>query len=880
VLHGVVKLLLYLLTEMATSLFKSDPYNKESEDGEWNIDWPADECFEAILENDLEKVKAKITEGFTALSRSSHGDMALHFACLNSKLDVLQLLKGTLKEGEINTVNIEEDDSICGTALHMSMDGQVDPLVVKILLSWGADPDALDAKGSPVLHELVYRAWDDFETAFESEAYMKSIRNSNIEEGYESMGSSYFEKLKLLHEYGADMNLVNSRTSLSPLHVWCQRFHWCMEKLLDNGVPEWCMHFLNHILQYGADVNAVNARECSPVAFMSQRYYKPDHTRFIDSYRKMLLLLLPKIININRGDMYGRTLLHISAEFSNYALIEELMKFHCDVNIPDKFHLSPLHIITHNITNDEHIFVQRILDILITNGANINIQDKHGSTPLHHAVHLKNYTAIHHLLLHGASVDIKDKYGRTVKDLAYIEDDREVFKNLGIVDQLRDNEFIVGVSDIRFGWLYPLCCYKTYSRDSRGIEEPEVVKDTDIDKWLEQYPVCIHNTKFILQNAIPSLETNMEQMICTARDAMSIKKEIYQLLKNVADRMGSQNPLFQSQIIIGGSVSEGTKIGSPDEMDFVFDLFKIRQIVEVVEDQHLIGFVKLKVLNQEKFFKCGLEDLVDEDGFLKRTMTSLIFHKNFEMCLQSNDAWGDSHIYSWWGTTNSHGECVNIGQLSLVWYGPFLKRQTVKVDIVPVFCVKEWQTAHINPNLRIVDKQTAMTAGCYLVMKDSTPFFDDFVWNILDDSKEQISTSVQGDSHFKLSMSQLEHATIKLLPTNIRNGYKIAKSVQILCPRLSYQVLEFNDMYSRVNVDECFTSFVIKTGLFHELDSQGILVKFKEYDLTPDTWNDSVIHFKDATRQGLDPNDITEAVSWALLIYKRLWTLLEENKQV
>ncbi|KAK3592537.1 hypothetical protein CHS0354_005595 [Potamilus streckersoni] len=100
--------------------------------------------------------------------------MAMHFACLKSKLDVLQLLKDTLKKGDINTINIE-DDSICGTALHMSMDGQVDPLLAKPLLSFGADPNALDAKGSPVLHELILSAFDDLEDDFECEAYMKSI---------------------------------------------------------------------------------------------------------------------------------------------------------------------------------------------------------------------------------------------------------------------------------------------------------------------------------------------------------------------------------------------------------------------------------------------------------------------------------------------------------------------------------------------------------------------------------------------------------------------------------------------------------------------------------------------------------------------------------
>ena len=105
-----------------------------------------DQVFEAILDNDMRAIKRAIKKGFTAVTKSlTTSDMALHFTCLYSNLAVLDLLKPTLKEGDIDTINI--DDSICGTALHMSMDGQVDTEVVKNLLKWRANPNALDAKG-------------------------------------------------------------------------------------------------------------------------------------------------------------------------------------------------------------------------------------------------------------------------------------------------------------------------------------------------------------------------------------------------------------------------------------------------------------------------------------------------------------------------------------------------------------------------------------------------------------------------------------------------------------------------------------------------------------------------------------------------------------
>ena len=51
-----------------------------------------DQFFDAIFEDDIHIVKDGISCGFTGLSKSSAGDMALHYACLNSKLDCIKLV--------------------------------------------------------------------------------------------------------------------------------------------------------------------------------------------------------------------------------------------------------------------------------------------------------------------------------------------------------------------------------------------------------------------------------------------------------------------------------------------------------------------------------------------------------------------------------------------------------------------------------------------------------------------------------------------------------------------------------------------------------------------------------------------------------------------
>jgi ankyrin repeat protein len=55
---------------------------------------------------------------------------------------------------------------------------------------------------------------------------------------------------------------------------------------------------------------------------------------------------------------------------------------------------------------------------LLIRGANINLQDRWGNTPLMLAVSNQNREAIHSLLRNGSDLSIKNKYGFTVMDKA------------------------------------------------------------------------------------------------------------------------------------------------------------------------------------------------------------------------------------------------------------------------------------------------------------------------------------------------------------------------------------------------------------------------------------------------------------------------------
>ncbi|KAH3721497.1 hypothetical protein DPMN_064425 [Dreissena polymorpha] len=940
-----------------------------------------DQVFEAILDNDMRAIKRAIKKGFTAVTKSlTTSDMALHFTCLNSNLAVLDLLKPTLKEGDIDTINIENDDSICGTALHMSMDGQVDTEVVKKLLKWGANPNALDAKGCPVIHELIYRAWEEFEAdyeknygenmnasnkqyfyannEFECQSFgvietsvdldgmdnsgqcgestsvenkvndtinVKNISNDsscklrdeqttgcteilyqrvddengvdNDEEVLCSVSNQIFsfdssrilEKVRLLCDYGADMNIKHAETQITPVHFWFQNLHWTIRKFnIKQSIPEWCLVFLKKLFYCGASINTVDARNETPVVYLTQRHYKPDYTSYKDSLRIFVGEVFKKFKLFNQQDIHGRVLLHEAVEHCNIVVIKELVNFYTDVNMRDRFELAPLHLCTHTLTTDEAPFVVEMITTLVKHGADVNVQDDFGATPLHHAVNFNNHAAIECLLRNGASTCVKDTLSRTANDIAEIQGDIETLRLLGLVSP--NNETGPVVSDIRYGLVFPFCCHKDCSLNSRGFEEPEYVAGGDIEEWLVKFPICKHNRTLVLQNTISMLEQNKSQIFLAEEDARAIRKEMFEFALRLAELMKLQNPLFESYVMFGGSVAEGTKVGSCDEFDIVFDLVRIREIVELadVEDETLKGFVTLKARHTEDFEKYSVTNLFDENGFLKRSEVSIQFHKYIQNALNDAKTWQGTRFYGSWGNTNSQGECFNIGQLELVWYGSYLKRQDVSVDIAPIIRIRDWIPNNWTTNTRLVSESTAKSIGCYLMMKDAMRY--------IDDNMETVSRNRE-NLLFKVSISQVEHATMRFAPSCAKNGYKIAKSIQLLCPHLLFdfeQTLTLSTEMVRKCVQkgtsdtflalfeasEFLTSYVIKTGLFYELEHRGLVTNFSADDTEPNKWNHAILS-GDVFEQTMPCKDeVNESVLWALSIYKKIQTLVVEKKHV
>lgn len=115
-----------------------------------------------------------------------------------------------------------------------------------------------------------------------------------------------------------------------------------------------------------------------------------------------------KDLNLNKLNEIGLSLLFHAAHGEHTELVRLLLDQGLDPNHSGIYPgIKPLH----GLKNET------ISKMLLDSGANINIKDGNGNTPLHYASMMKNISMVHFLLSCGASPDLKNHMDQTATDL-------------------------------------------------------------------------------------------------------------------------------------------------------------------------------------------------------------------------------------------------------------------------------------------------------------------------------------------------------------------------------------------------------------------------------------------------------------------------------
>lgn len=223
--------------------------------------------------------------------------------------------------------------------------------IVSILINKGADVNAQDNRGTPIIY---------------------SAASKNNPEVIDILGSA-----------GADVNSISNYNDATATHI-ASHYGWddVIEKLIKNGA-------------------AINCKD--------SRGETPLHTASASGWHTTIGKLIRHGLSVDDKNKYEQTPLH-KASFSpgGHRAIDELIKNNASkgINYKDKFGETPLH-------KASFLGSRRSLMTLIHHGADINMKNNNGETPLHKACASRPSRAVETLIDLGANIDDTDNLGET-----------------------------------------------------------------------------------------------------------------------------------------------------------------------------------------------------------------------------------------------------------------------------------------------------------------------------------------------------------------------------------------------------------------------------------------------------------------------------------
>lgn len=198
------------------------------------------------------------------------------------------------------------------------------------------------------------------------------------------------------------------------------------DKLFFEAIKNKDVSLVKKCIEYGADVNARDCDDETPLHIAVRSCTKADRTNKADAL-DILKNLLEAGADVNARGLCEQTPLHIAARRSGAPVIRMLIEHGADVNARDKDGETPLY----------HAIWWKSLKaarILLELGADVNVRsEKNGDTPLHYAAYLRRSPEILQALIDaGADVNAENNYGGTPPEASLRfpvenrEDDKEI----------------------------------------------------------------------------------------------------------------------------------------------------------------------------------------------------------------------------------------------------------------------------------------------------------------------------------------------------------------------------------------------------------------------------------------------------------------------
>ena len=264
---------------------------------------------------------------------------------------------------------------------------------------------------TPLMNAIIARSIEAVKILLEHKADVTEIKDKRGRNAFFLAASlNELEILKLFEKYNPDFNTVDNDGSTI-------LFYTRKKETID------------YLLKNGTDINKKNKYGMTILIENSLYYENQNFIKF----------LVVKGADINAQNNEGLTTLMLAVKNDRTEIIDLCLSAKADPNIKDNEGKTALFYTISSISNLENVKLMtenipiyridqkkikatnaadRLIKLLVYNGADINAQDNRGNTLLMYAMILCNEPIIDRILKLNPNLNIKNKEGKTAKDMA------------------------------------------------------------------------------------------------------------------------------------------------------------------------------------------------------------------------------------------------------------------------------------------------------------------------------------------------------------------------------------------------------------------------------------------------------------------------------
>ncbi|CAB0040309.1 unnamed protein product [Trichogramma brassicae] len=231
------------------------------------------------------------------------------------------------------------------------------------------------------LQEL-FKIYDRFDLNF--------VNQSGYTHFHAACEFGFDDVVKKFLELGEDPNLLVPKTGDSPLHMTVTNQNATMARLL---------------LDSGANPNLANLNGWTPLHYICKINEYQSHED--DDYAEVFLTInddIQKTVQIDAQDKSGNTPLHLALDYGLERTSEILLRRGADVNLVNAEGLTPLHMICKRDDNSELLEMFFNINEEKNQVVQVDARDKKGRTPLQYAVANFGPHMVEFLFDHGADL--------------------------------------------------------------------------------------------------------------------------------------------------------------------------------------------------------------------------------------------------------------------------------------------------------------------------------------------------------------------------------------------------------------------------------------------------------------------------------------------